>query len=99
MPVSNTITEESGSSSSARNTRSSWPASGSLPITWRTLITSRSRGPPHAATPTVGDERIPTPLERPKRSCLRIEAGQPNECWPFGLTHWPLADGAAVDRA
>jgi transposase InsO family protein len=35
----------------------------------------------------------PEPKKRPRSSYLRFEAGQPNECWQSGFTHWPLAGG------
>jgi transposase InsO family protein len=39
----------------------------------------------------------PQPRKRPKSSCLRFEAAQPNECWQDDFTHWPLADGTGTE--
>jgi transposase InsO family protein len=33
---------------------------------------------------------IPEPKKRPKSSCLRFEAGLPNQCWQSGFTHYRL---------
>jgi transposase InsO family protein len=39
----------------------------------------------------------PEPAKRPRSSCLRFEADQPNECWQSDFTHWPLADGTGTE--
>jgi transposase InsO family protein len=39
----------------------------------------------------------PDPAKRPKSSCLRFEADQPNECWQADFTHWPLAGGTGTE--
>ncbi len=39
----------------------------------------------------------PDPAKRPRSSCLRFEAAQPNECWQSDFTHWPLADGTGTE--
>ncbi len=39
----------------------------------------------------------PRARKRPKSSCLGFQAGQPNECWQSGFTHWPLADGSDTE--
>lgn len=35
----------------------------------------------------------PEPGKRPKSSCIRFAAEQPNECWQSGFTCWRLAGG------
>ncbi len=35
----------------------------------------------------------PDPSKRPKSSCIRFAAEQPNECWQAGFTRYPLAGG------
>ncbi|MGI8452224.1 MAG: helix-turn-helix domain-containing protein [Streptosporangiaceae bacterium] len=35
----------------------------------------------------------PEPRKRPKSSCIRFEAGLPNECWQAGFTHYPSPTG------
>ena len=40
---------------------------------------------------------VPEPRKRPKSSCLRFEAGQPNECWQSDVTDYPLADGTGTE--
>ena len=39
----------------------------------------------------------PEPRKRPRSSCLRFAAAQPNECWQSDFTHWPLAGGAGAE--
>jgi transposase InsO family protein len=39
----------------------------------------------------------PEPRKRPKSSYIRFQAGQPNECWQAGFTHYPLADGTGTE--
>jgi transposase InsO family protein len=39
----------------------------------------------------------PEPRKRPRSSCLRFGADQPNECWQSGFTHYPLADGTGTE--
>ena len=33
---------------------------------------------------------VPEPRKRPKSSCIRFAAEQPNECWQADFTHYPL---------
>jgi transposase InsO family protein len=40
---------------------------------------------------------VPEPRKRPRSSCLRFEADQPNECWQSDFTHYPLADGTGTE--
>jgi len=40
---------------------------------------------------------VPPPAKRPKSSYLRFEAGQPNECWQAGFTHYLLTDGTGTE--
>lgn len=40
---------------------------------------------------------VPEPHKRPKCSCIRFEADQPNERWQLDLTHWALAGGTEVE--
>ncbi len=40
---------------------------------------------------------VPGPAKRPKSSCIRFAAEQPNECWQSGFTHYPLADGTGTE--
>ncbi|MFI5081046.1 MAG: DDE-type integrase/transposase/recombinase, partial [Streptosporangiales bacterium] len=40
---------------------------------------------------------VPEPAKRPKSSCLRFEAEQPNECWQADFTHYLLADGTGTE--
>ena len=37
------------------------------------------------------------PRKRPRSSCLRFEADQPNECWQADFTHYPLAGGTGTE--
>jgi transposase InsO family protein len=39
----------------------------------------------------------PEPRKRPKSSCIRFAAEQPNECWQADFTHYPLASGAGTE--
>jgi transposase InsO family protein len=39
----------------------------------------------------------PDPSKRPKSSCIRFAAEQPNECWQSDFTHYPLADGTDTE--
>lgn len=39
----------------------------------------------------------PEPRERPKSSCIRFAAEQPNVCWRAGFTHYPLAGGTGTE--
>jgi transposase InsO family protein len=39
----------------------------------------------------------PEPKKRPKSSCIRFQADQPNECWQADFTHYPLANGAGTE--
>jgi transposase InsO family protein len=39
----------------------------------------------------------PEPRKRPKSSCIRFQAEQPNECWQSGFTRYPLADGTGTE--
>ncbi len=39
----------------------------------------------------------PQPHKRPRSSCIRFEALQPNERWQADITHWQLADGSEVE--
>ncbi len=40
---------------------------------------------------------VPAPKKRPRSSCIRFEAEQPNECWQSDFTHYPLADGTDTE--
>ena len=40
---------------------------------------------------------IPEPRKRPKSSCIRFQAEQPNECRQADFTHYPLADGTGTE--
>ena len=40
---------------------------------------------------------IPEPRKRPKSSCIRFQAEQPNQCWQSDFTHYPLADGTGTE--
>jgi transposase InsO family protein len=40
---------------------------------------------------------VPEPGKRPKSSCIRFAAGQPNECWQSDFTCYPLASGAGTE--
>jgi transposase InsO family protein len=40
---------------------------------------------------------VPEPAKRPKSSCIRFQADQPNECWQADFTHYPLADGTGTE--
>jgi transposase InsO family protein len=40
---------------------------------------------------------VPEPKKRPKSSCIRFAAEQPNECWQSGFTHYPLAGGTDTE--
>ena len=40
---------------------------------------------------------VPHPQRRPKSSCVRFEADQPNERWQADVTHWELADGTGAE--
>jgi transposase InsO family protein len=55
----------------------------SVPTIWRVL---KARG-----------FVTPQPHKRPKSSWRRFAAELPNECWQADVTHWALADGAAVE--
>ena len=39
----------------------------------------------------------PEPGKRPKSSCIRFAAEQPNECWQSDFIHWHLASGTEVE--
>ena len=39
----------------------------------------------------------PQPRKRPRSSCVRFQADQPNERWQLDITHWQLADGADAE--
>jgi transposase InsO family protein len=39
----------------------------------------------------------PEPKKRPKSSCIRFQADQPNECWQADFTHYPLANRAGTE--
>lgn len=39
----------------------------------------------------------PQPKKRPRSSCVRFVADQPNERWQADVTHWPLANGFDVE--
>jgi transposase InsO family protein len=39
----------------------------------------------------------PDAVKRPRSSCIRFAAEQPNECWQSGFTHYPLANGAGTE--
>ena len=39
----------------------------------------------------------PEPRKRPRSSCHRFAAGQPNQCWQSDFTHWPLAGGTDAE--
>jgi transposase InsO family protein len=39
----------------------------------------------------------PEPRKRPKSSCIRFQAEQPNECWQADFTHYPLAHSAGTE--
>jgi hypothetical protein len=47
--------------------------------------------------PVPGRAGHPEPRKRPRSSCIRFAAGQPNECRQSGFTHYPLADGAGTE--
>jgi transposase InsO family protein len=36
---------------------------------------------------------VPEPRKRPKSSCIRFQAEQPDECWQADFTRYPLASG------
>ena len=40
---------------------------------------------------------VPDPRKRPRSSCLRFAAEQPNECWQSDFTHYRLAGGADTE--
>jgi transposase InsO family protein len=40
---------------------------------------------------------VPEPRKRPKSSCIRFEAEQPNQCWQSDFTHYPLAGGTGTE--
>ena len=40
---------------------------------------------------------VPEPKKRPKSSCIRFAAEQPNECWQADFTHYPLADSTDTE--
>ena len=40
---------------------------------------------------------VPQPRKRPKRSYIRFQAAQPNQCWQADFTHWTLTDGTGVE--
>jgi transposase InsO family protein len=40
---------------------------------------------------------VPEPRKRPKSSCIRFQAEQPNECWQSDFTHYPLAGGTDTE--
>jgi transposase len=40
---------------------------------------------------------VPEPKKRPKSSCIRFQADQPNECWQADFTRYPLADGTGTE--
>jgi transposase InsO family protein len=40
---------------------------------------------------------VPEPRKRPRSSCKRFEAAQPNECWQSDFTHWDLAGGTDAE--
>jgi transposase InsO family protein len=46
----------------------------------------------HAAGPVT-----PEPRKRPRSSCRRFQADQPNQCWQSDFTHWPLAGGTGAE--
>jgi len=39
----------------------------------------------------------PQPRKRPRSSCMRFAAEQPNECWQSDFTHYPLASGDGTE--
>jgi transposase InsO family protein len=39
----------------------------------------------------------PEPRKRPRSSCLRFAAAQPNECWQSDFTRWALAGGGDAE--
>jgi len=39
----------------------------------------------------------PEPRKRPRSSCHRFQADQPNECWQSDFTHWPLDGGGDAE--
>ncbi len=39
----------------------------------------------------------PEPRKRPRSSCIRFQAEQPNGCWQADFTHYPLADGTGTE--
>jgi transposase InsO family protein len=39
----------------------------------------------------------PEPRKRPKSSCIRLAAEQPNETWQSDFTHYPLASGTGTE--
>src|SRR3984957_6087223 len=40
---------------------------------------------------------VPEPRKRPRSSCIRFQAEQPNECWQSGFTRYPLAGGTGTE--
>jgi transposase InsO family protein len=40
---------------------------------------------------------VPEPRKRPKSSCIRFAAEQPNECWQADFTHYTLAGGTGSE--
>ena len=40
---------------------------------------------------------VPEPKKKPRASCIRFQADQPNETWQADFTHWRLADGTDVE--
>src|ERR1700760_1415100 len=64
-------------------------------IAWHLEHRYRVKVSPATVSRTLARRQLvnPDPSKRPKSSCIRFAAEQPNECWQSGFTHYPLANG------
>jgi transposase InsO family protein len=64
-------------------------------ICWHLEHHHRIRVSPATVSRILARRQLVTldPSKRPKSSCIRFAAEQPDECWQSGFTHYPLASG------
>src|SRR6201996_3201443 len=72
---------------------------GPHPIAWHLEHRHRVKVSPATVSRTLARRQLvtPDPSKRPKSSCIRFAAEQPNECWQSDFTHYPLANGAGTE--
>jgi transposase InsO family protein len=72
---------------------------GPQTICWHLEHHHRIRVPAATVSRTLARQGLVTldAAKRPRSSCIRFAAEQPNECWQSDFTHYPLANGADTE--